>query len=99
MKRIFLGKTGENTTVAIKFLNDSLVVLLKRELMCYERLDAMMDKDCIKYGVPFIYHTDKILNYNTVAMTMLDTDLRSQHQKIFSFSKETILIIFRDMVI
>lgn len=95
---IHLGKIGDSTPVAIKFSNDSNV-LHQRELRCYEQLDAINNKECMKYGIPFIYHIDMFFNYKTMVMTMLDTDLRSLHNRKRPFSKETILIIFRDTVI
>lgn len=70
----------------------------EREYICYEKMNALTDKVCEKYGIPFIYHTDEFLNYKTMAMTMLDSDLLSLHKKLGSFSKDTILIFFRDMV-
>lgn len=62
-------------------------------------MDAMTNMECEKYGVPFIYHTDTFYGYKTMAMTLLDTDLWSLYNKTGPFSKETILIIFRDTVI
>lgn len=61
-------------------------------------MDAMTDQECEKYGIPFIYHFDEFSHYKTMAMTMLDTDLLSLREKFGSFSKDTIVIFFRDMV-
>lgn len=93
---IHLGETEDNTPVAIKV--STATVMYHREYNCYEKMDAMTDKVCEKYGIPFIYHTDDFLLYKTMAMTMLDTDLLSLQRKFGSFSRDSILIFFRDMV-
>lgn len=61
-------------------------------------MGATKNKECASYGIPFIYHTGELLNFKTMTMTLLDIDLKSLHKKIGSFSKDTILILFRDLV-
>lgn len=82
--------------VVIKFMKNS--TLFKREHKCYDRMGATFNKDCEKYGITYIYHTDTFLSYKTMVMTKLDTDVLSLRDKIGSFSDDAILIIFRDLV-
>lgn len=93
---IRLGETEDSIPVAIKVSTGT--VMYHREYNCYEKMNAMTDKVCEKYGIPFIYHTDDFLFYKTIAMTMLDIDLLSLQRKFGSFSIDSILIFFRDMV-
>lgn len=95
--KIHSGKLIDNTEVAIKFINDSSVYF-GRELKCFVKMSATTNKECTRFGIPFIYHTDEFLNYKTMTMTLLDIDLKSLHNKIGPFSKDTILIMFRDLV-
>lgn len=87
----------DSTRVAIKFINDSSVYF-GRELNCFVKMAATTNKECVRYGIPFIYHTDEFLNFKTMTMTLLDMDLKSLHKNFGPFSKDTILILFRDLV-
>lgn len=95
---MYLGKTENNISVAIKF-STGPDKFYKQEMKCYDKLEALTNMECLKYGVPFIYHTDIFYNYKTIVMTNLDTDLQSLHRRIGTFSKDSILIVFRDAVI
>lgn len=92
---VFAGEMN-GTPVAIKFVQNS--TMFKREYKCYEQMGATSSKDCEKFGTVYIYHTDTILDYSTMVMTKLDTKVLSARSKTDSFSDDTILIIFRDMV-
>lgn len=61
-------------------------------------MNATTDRMCEKYGIPFIYHCGEFLEFKTMTMTMFESDLDSLYEKFGSFSRDTILIIFRDMV-
>lgn len=89
-----LGKTDDDTPVAIKVTPTYDLESYKQEYNCYEKLNAMTNKVCEKYGILFVYHAGDFLNYKTLAMTRLDFTLDT----FDSFSKDSILIIFRDMV-
>lgn len=95
---VVTGETEDQIPVAIKFSNGYTSVFYNREYNCYERMGAMTDVGVEKYGIPFIYHCDEFLHYKTMAMTLLDADLLNLHKKYGGFSKNALLIIFRDMV-
>lgn len=97
MARTHLGELPDGHPIALKFMNDSSIYF-GREYRCYEKMDATTNEESIKYGIAFIYHTEAFLKYKMMAMTKLDIDLRSQHKKVGPFSKDTILILFRDLV-
>lgn len=86
-------------------MNGSIPVAIKvmgkfneYEFNAYKKMDAMIDKKCEKFGVPFIYYSGEFLNMKTLAMTRLDINLNSLQRKLGAFSKDTLLIINRDMV-
>ncbi|XP_037045820.1 casein kinase I-like [Bradysia coprophila] len=91
------GVLADGTPVAIKFMNDSSEYFA-REYNCFEKMNATVHKQCEKFGIPFIYHTGNFLNFKTIAMTLLDTDLQSLHKKVGPFSEDSILILFKDLV-
>lgn len=91
------GETGDGTEVAIKVTSKEKLNAHEKELKLYEKMNATMDKVCEKYGVPFIYHAGDFLDYKTMVMTMLDRNVDSLKDK-FGFSRDTFLIILRDMV-
>lgn len=68
------------------------------EYECYKELNALTNKTCEKYGVPFIYNCGEFLHFQMLAMTRLDTSLDFLLKTFGPFSKENILIIARDMV-
>lgn len=94
-----LGETVDGTPVAIKLTAVYDLESYTQELECYNKMNATMDKVCEKYGIPFIYHSGEFLGYKTIAMTILGgLDLYWLRAEFGSFSKDSILIIFRDMV-
>lgn len=61
-------------------------------------MGATIDPECARYGIPFIYHIDEFFNFKTMTQTLLEMDLKSLHKKIGPFSKDSILILFRDLM-
>lgn len=61
-------------------------------------MGATNDRACEKYGISFIFHTDNFLTYKTMVMTRLDVDLGTLRKKIGTFSKDSLIIIFRDLI-
>lgn len=61
-------------------------------------MNATKDQNSVKYGIPFVYHTDDFLDYKFIAMTKLDTDLKALRSMIGPLSKETFLILVKDSV-
>lgn len=95
---LFSGETEDGTPVAIKFATKDYDGFFEKELYCYEKMSATTNRTCEKYGISYIYHVDKFLTYKTMAMTKLDIDLLQLHKKIGNYSRDALLIIFRDLI-
>lgn len=93
-----LGRTGDGISVAIKVTAANSTAEHELELKCYEKLNATVDRKSEKYGVPFIYHSGEFLDFKTMIMTKLDRTLDSLEYKFGVLSRDSILIMFRDLV-
>lgn len=88
------GEVEGKYPVALKISNR-----LDREFRCYEKINAMRNRTCESYGITFIYYCGEFLHLKMLAMTLLEKDLDSLRKELGPFSRDTILIVARDLVV
>lgn len=53
---------------------------LKYEYGIFEKLDAVKDKKCEEYGIPFVYFYGIVDKYEVFIMTLLDANIESLYE-------------------